>query len=119
MQQLLAIYGKCITAFAFLTKPVCAVHRFLWRNSDATREPDTYVTSVLSFGDNPALAMALTAPRKTAETDKDDIPDASDTIRRNSYMDEVCSSVDTSSEAEIDKILNRHGFKAAARRFLV
>lgn len=31
-QQLLAIYRKSITAFAFLSKPLCTIHRFLWRN---------------------------------------------------------------------------------------
>lgn len=91
------------------------VHRFLWRNFDETKEPDIYVMNVLSFGDKPAPAMALTALRKSAEVGKVDVPVASDTIQRNSYMDDICTSVSNSSEAlqlsaEIDQLLNRHGF---------
>ena len=98
-----------------ISEPDQHVHRFLWRNFDTTREPDTYVMNVLSFGDKPAPAMALTALRKSAESGKDDYPEASDNIKRNSYMDDICCSVNTSSQAiqlstEIDQILNRHGF---------
>ena len=34
------------------------VHRFLWRNLEADREPDVYVKTVSTFGDKPAPAMA-------------------------------------------------------------
>ena len=34
------------------------VHRFLWQNLDITQPPDTYVKTVLTFGDKPAPAMA-------------------------------------------------------------
>ncbi|XP_068687785.1 uncharacterized protein [Montipora foliosa] len=34
------------------------VHRYLWRNMESDREPDTYVKTVLTFGDRPASAMA-------------------------------------------------------------
>jgi hypothetical protein len=43
------------------------VHRFLWRNLDTTQPPDTYVKTVLTFGDKPAPAMAQIALRKTAQ----------------------------------------------------
>ncbi|XP_074649027.1 uncharacterized protein LOC141904340 [Tubulanus polymorphus] len=42
------------------------VHRFLWRQFDAEKEPDVYVMSVLPLGDKPAAAMAQAALRKTA-----------------------------------------------------
>ena len=34
------------------------VHCFLWRNMETNRDPDVYVKTVLTFGDNPAPAMA-------------------------------------------------------------
>ena len=43
------------------------VHRFLWRILDTTRPPDTYIKTVLTFGDKPAPAMAQIALRKTAQ----------------------------------------------------
>jgi hypothetical protein len=29
------------------------VHRFFWRNLETERDPDTYVKTVLTFGDKP------------------------------------------------------------------
>jgi hypothetical protein len=42
------------------------VHRFLWRNMERNRPPDTYVMNVITFGDKPAPAMAQIALKKTA-----------------------------------------------------
>ncbi|XP_046862937.1 uncharacterized protein LOC124456562 [Xenia sp. Carnegie-2017] len=39
------------------------VHRFLWRNLEIDRPPDTFVMNVLTFGDKPAPAMAQVALR--------------------------------------------------------
>ena len=92
------------------------VHRFLWRNLETSRQPDVYVMKVLTFGDKPAPAMALSALRKSAEAMKDEFPEASDTIQRNSYMDDVCDSVSDYEgalrrAAEVDGILNKYGFQ--------
>ena len=46
------------------------VHRFLWRGMEIDRKPDTYVKTVLTFGDKPAPAMAQIALRKMAEEEK-------------------------------------------------
>jgi len=43
------------------------VHRFLFKEMKKEREPDTYVKTILTFGDKPAPAMVQTALRKTAE----------------------------------------------------
>ena len=40
------------------------VHRYLWRGMDASREPDVYAKTVLTFGDKPAPAMAQIALKK-------------------------------------------------------
>ena len=71
------------------------VHRFLWRNLKTERKPDVYVKTVLTFGYKPAPAMAQIALRKTAEENKDDYPEAAETLTKHSYMDDICDSVDT------------------------
>ena len=91
------------------------VHRFLWRNLDTEREPDTYVKTVLTFGDKPAPAMALTALKKTAEESADVHPEAADVLKHNTYMDDICESQKTTDEArkithEIDEVLATGGF---------
>ena len=91
------------------------VHRFVWRNLEVDRPPDTYVMNVLTFGDKPALAMAQVALRKTAEGESDS-PRAAQTIKDNSYMDDILDSVQTNNEAteltaEIDGILEKGGFQ--------
>ena len=42
-------------------------HRFLWRDMDNTREPDTYIIQRVSFGDKPSGTIATIALRKMAE----------------------------------------------------
>ena len=92
------------------------VHRFFWRNLDTTRPPDTYVKTVLTFGDKPAPAMAQIALRKTAEEGASENERAAAAIKDNSYMDDICDSVHTVDDArqlteEIDNILENGGFK--------
>ena len=42
-------------------------HRFLWRDLDTTKDPDTYIMTRVSFGDKPAGTIATVALRKTAQ----------------------------------------------------
>lgn len=91
------------------------VHCFLWRNLETEREPDVYVKTVLTFGDKPAPAMAQTALRKTAEENKNDYPEAAEALTKNSYMDDICGSVETVTQAQkltgdLDKVLESGGF---------
>ena len=51
-------------------------HRFLWRDMDRTRQPDTYVIQRVSFGDKPSGTIATVALRKTAEMGQDKYPKA-------------------------------------------
>ena len=92
------------------------VHRFLWREIQTDRTPDTYVKTVLMFGDKPAPAMAQIALRKTAEEGESLHPSATKTLKNNSYMDDILDSVHTVSEARqlttgIDNVLDKGGFK--------
>lgn len=91
------------------------VHRFLWRSLEE-REPDTYVKTVLTFGDRPSPTMAMVSLRKTAELNAVDEPRAAESIIKNTYMDDICDSVDTVAEADnltssIDSVLSTGGFK--------
>ena len=92
------------------------VHRFLWRNMETEREPGVYVKTVLTFGDKPAPAMAQIALQKTAEENLVSHPQAAKTIKENSYMDDICDSVETVEKArkqteDIDTVLATGGFK--------
>ncbi len=91
------------------------VHRFLWRNMRTEKEPDVYVKTVLTYGDKPAPAMAQIALQKTAEENLSSHPQAAKAFKENSYMDDICDSVETVEEArkqtEIDTVLATGGFK--------
>ena len=92
------------------------VHRYLWRDLQIDREPDVYVKTVLTFGDKPAPSMAQIALRKTAEMSEMEYPEAAKALKDNTYMDDICISVTSDSEAkkltqEIDEVLTRGGFQ--------
>ena len=91
-------------------------HRFLWRDMNINREPDTYVIQRVSFGDKPSGAIATMAMRKTAEMSSKRYPQAARTIINNSYMDDIVDSVPSKEHAkqvtdEIEKVLFKGGFK--------
>ena len=72
--------------------------------------------TAVNMGDRPSGTIAIATLRKTAMMSKDEFPRSSKTILQNSYMDDIPESTRTVEEAqkitdEIDKILNRGGFK--------
>ena len=91
------------------------VHRFKWRNSEVSRQPDTYVKTVLTFGDRPAPTMAITAMRKTAKMKEEEKPRGAEAILKNAYVDDICDSVKNAKEAkaltaDVDEVLEPGGF---------
>ena len=60
------------------------VHRYVWRDMKVDRDPDTFVKTVLTFGDMPAPAMAQIALRKTADENEDSYPEAAISLKKNS-----------------------------------
>ena len=91
-------------------------HRFLWRDMETTREPDTYVIQRVSFSDKSSRTIATVALRKTAEMGEDQFPEATRVIFSNTYMDDVIESVETREKANqitsgIEKLLDKGGFK--------
>ena len=80
------------------------------------REPGIYVKTVLTFGDKSAPAMAQIALRKTAQENKASYPEVAEVLTNNTYMDDICESVDTEKEArkltnDIDTVLKREDLK--------
>ena len=60
--------------------------------------------------------MAQIALRKTAQENKASYPEAAEVLTNNTYMDDICESVDTEKEArkftnDIDTVLKMGGFK--------
>ena len=91
-------------------------HRFLWRDMDSERKPDTYVITRVNMGDKPAGSIATLALRKTAEMNVDEFPVESKIIINSSYMDDIIDSTDDIEKARtitknITNILGAADFK--------
>ncbi|XP_033097279.1 uncharacterized protein LOC117101409 [Anneissia japonica] len=92
------------------------IHRYLWRDLDVNRPPDTYIMQVLTFGDKPAAAMAQTALKLTAKRESEEMyPKAAQVLKNDTYMDDICASVNNVKEAkalteDLDIILSKGGF---------
>lgn len=117
-EEAVAMIGDISKMFHSIDTPILdqMTHRFLWRNMDERKEPDTYVMTAVNMGDRPSGTIAMMALRKTAEMSRDEFPRASETILKNSYMDDIPESTGTMQEAvnittEIDGILENGGFK--------
>ena len=92
------------------------VHRFLWRNFETEREPDPYVKTILTFGDRPAPAMAITGMHKTAKLNQDAKTKAAKANFNNTYVDDICDSAVDPNEAkmliaDVDEVLATGGFQ--------
>lgn len=75
--------------------------------------------TVLTFRDKPAPAMAQIALRKTAEEGESLSPHTANTLKNNSYMDDILDSIHTVQQAQelttgIDNVLEKGGFKVKA-----
>ena len=73
-------------------------HRFLWREMDLNKKPDTYVITRVNMGDKPSGSIATSALRKTAEMKAKEFPE-SGIIINSSYMDDIIDSTDTVESA--------------------
>lgn len=56
------------------------------------------MSTVLTFGDKPAPAMAQITLRKTASENKAGYPEAAEVLTNNTHMDDICESVNTEKE---------------------
>ena len=66
------------------------------------------------FGDRPAPTMAITEMQKTANMKKEEKPRASEAILKNTYVDDICDSVNIQEAkalmSDIHGVLNVGGF---------
>ena len=93
----------------------CHLRRVLWRDMDTSREPDVYLTMLVSFGDGPAGVVAMTAARLSCEGYETLYPQAVELITKDSYVDDLLHSGKSLQDLtkivkEADLILNSHGF---------
>ena len=75
-------------------------HRFLWRDLDLTKQPETYVLTSPSFGDRPSGTTAAVALRKTAEMGSATYPKAAAIVENNTYVDDIIDSFDSDETAK-------------------
>ena len=75
------------------------VHRYVWRDMEVHRAPDSYVNTVATFGDKPAPAMAQTAVKKTADRNLDLYLEATSCLKKNLDIDDIYESVKTEDQA--------------------
>ena len=93
------------------------MHRFLWRDMRTDDPPETYVMKVVTFGDKPAGTTAEEAMYQQARSMLDTHPQATETILRSSYVDDIDHSIDDSGERclslikDIVEVLDKGGFK--------
>ena len=71
--------------------------------------------TVLMFGDCPSPTMTIVGICKMAELIKEEKPRAAKTIVYNTYVDDICDSVDSVLEAKwltsVDEVLDPGGLK--------
>ena len=75
-------------------------HRFLWRDMNLNKSPDTYVITRVNMGDRPSGSMASLALRKTAEMKAIEYPHETKVILTSSYMDDIIDSTETAAKAK-------------------
>ena len=91
-------------------------HLYLLRDCNENKSPETLAITVVNMGDKPSAVIAQIAMRKTVEESIEVHPIASQTIIKDSYMDDILSSTDSDDESvaqmkAIDSILGAKGFK--------
>ena len=84
-----------------------AFHRFLWRDLDASREPDVYEFLRLPFGNSSSPICAQYVLQSHSKSNAAEYPQAAETIENSMYVDDVLDSRETVEEArELQKQLS-------------
>jgi hypothetical protein len=91
------------------------LRRILWRDGQQEKEPDTYITTTVAFGDKPAGCIAITAVRETAKRYQHLCPQAAWFIQNRAYVDDLTGGADSLEELEeiglgMKKIIELGGF---------
>jgi len=95
-----AVSGDIREIFHQIT--VCAQdqysQKFLWRNGEINRPPDTFVMQVMTFGAACSPSLANFILRRNAERFGESHPEAVKAICRNTFVDDWLESVDTEEQ---------------------
>ncbi|XP_064556691.1 uncharacterized protein LOC135441137 [Drosophila montana] len=75
-----------------------AAQKFLWRDGDSSRSPETYVMQVMTFGASCSPALANYVKNRNAERFVAEHPDAVKAICENTFVDDWLQSVDSESQ---------------------
>lgn len=78
--------------------------RFLWRDGDVSREPDIYIMKVMTFGASCSPSLANYIKDKNADRFVTMYPQAVNSIKKNTFVDDWLQSVD--SEVEMRQLSN-------------
>lgn len=72
--------------------------KFLWREGDASREPDVYAVLVMTFGASCSSSLANYIKNRNANRFAEEHSEAVHAILRNTYVDDWLQSVETEDE---------------------
>ena len=102
MQELVALAGDVSQMYHQLVlQPVDRpFHRFLWRDLDPSREPETYEFQRFVFGGCYCPFCAQYVWQQHARDHKDQYPLAAEAVEKNCYMDDLMPSIKNVEEAK-------------------
>ncbi|KAL7724101.1 hypothetical protein ACLKA6_002439 [Drosophila palustris] len=75
-----------------------AAQKFIWRDGNSLRPPETYVMQVMTFGASCSPALASYVLSRNAKRHEAEYPEAVKAICRSTFVDDWLQSVDTESE---------------------
>ena len=75
-------------------------HRFLWRDFDASKEPDVYEFQRLLFGNTASPFCLQYVLHSHAQTHKVDYPEAAESVDNSMYVDDLLDSTETVETAQ-------------------
>ncbi|XP_070066972.1 uncharacterized protein [Drosophila virilis] len=100
LASLMAVYGDIREMFhqVKVRREGQAAQKFLWRDGDSSRSPETYVMQVMTSGAYCSPALANYFKNRNAERFVADHPDAVKAICENTFVDDWLQSVDSESQ---------------------
>ena len=97
-------------------------HRFLWRDLETDKEPDTHIILRVSMGDRLAGAISSEALYKTATLFEEQFPSVAEVLRHSPDVDDIVDSASSFEAAvslakETDTMLSKAGLRVKSLQF--
>ena len=87
--------------------------RFLWRSMDQQKEPQEFEFNRVVFGVNSSPFQAQFVSQSHAERHKDELPLATETVSKSTYMDSVSDDIQSIElYKQLDELWNKAGMHA-------